>query len=226
MASHLLDGYLLLREKQALLEPMLFDRKVVASRGSGRSKREFNTLKHTLFLGCIQDVANLCADKDQRAPSIANIAKTLLDTKIRNELRDKFSSWVIPFAGGEADAFTAEQLRKIESREQMDRRIRFDQLYTEFLQCSGNLGTSPLLHAFRDVRDKVSAHTEIRPLGDRYAPLDISTLGIHWGDIGRIISEMQRPVALSGLLVRNASFAWDALDTLLRISSTDFWQDG
>src|SRR5207342_1574484 len=93
IASHVLDGYLLLREKVALLEPMLFDPAVVDSMGKGTSGRGFNTLKHTLFLGCIQDIANLCLDADPRAPSILNIARALNDSPIQRDLRAKFADW-------------------------------------------------------------------------------------------------------------------------------------
>lgn len=225
LASHLLDGFLQLREKYELLEPMLFDRAVIDARGSGVSARGFNTLKHTLFLGCAQDIANLALDWDKRAPSICNILRALADEPIREELRERFAVWVIPSVEEETDPLIAEAIQRIEQREQLQRRSQFDDLHAEFISRWATLSATHVLAAFRELRDKVSAHTEIRQVADKYVPIDIGALGIKWGDIKATIEAMERLVELCGLLVRNASFAWDSLDSQLKKSSKGFWHD-
>ena len=72
LASHLLDGFLALRERYALLEPMLFDSNVTANRGSGKQARGFSTLRHSLFLACVQDIAKLTTDADPKTPSVVS----------------------------------------------------------------------------------------------------------------------------------------------------------
>ena len=48
-ANHLLDAFIELREKYALLEPMLISEMVQKERGSGRQARGFEILKYSLF---------------------------------------------------------------------------------------------------------------------------------------------------------------------------------
>ena len=117
LASHLLDGFLLLRNKYSILEPMLFDPKVVGARGSGKAAHGFSQLKHALFLSCAQDIANLSSDRDRRAPSIFNIVSGLDDSPIRNELREKFAVWALPEPNTYSDPLIVEALMRMEHRE-------------------------------------------------------------------------------------------------------------
>ncbi|WP_420008955.1 hypothetical protein [Xanthomonas sacchari] len=223
IASHLLDGYLLLREKVALLEPMLFDQNVVTRHGQGFAGRGFNTLRHTLFLSCVQDIAKLCKDADARSPSIYNVVRTLRDGAICKELRNNFSVWAPPPAEPETDPLILEALHRINLSEQAQRKEQFDELHVELESRWEELNQSAVLGAFRQVRDRVTAHTEIRQVADQYAPVDISSLGIRWNQIGETARRMERLVELCGLLVRNASFAWEALDFQLSRTSSGFW---
>ena len=68
-AAHLLDAFIQLRERYALLEPMLFG-ETVSKGGSGKQGRGFSILKHSLFLSCSQDIAKLTLDDDNRTPSL------------------------------------------------------------------------------------------------------------------------------------------------------------
>ena len=86
LSGHLLDGFLALRERYALLDPMLFNQSVAAARGSGMQSRGFLALRQTLFFACAQDIANLTADTDARAPSIPNITKALRDDALVAQL--------------------------------------------------------------------------------------------------------------------------------------------
>ena len=226
LASHLLDGFLLLREKYAFLEPMLFDRRVIDVRGSGTSARGFHSLKHTLFLSCAQDIANLALDADRRAPSILNVLAALQDGPIRNELRERFAMWKMPKPASYSDPFIIEALARIEQREEAQRRAQFDELLHELQSSWATLSGSTTIERFRQIRDKVSAHMEIRQVADTYAPIDIATIGLKWGDILQTINPMQRLVELCGLLVRNATFAWDSLESQLAASSAGFWNVG
>lgn len=207
LSSHLLDGFLQLREKYELLEPMLFDQNLVAERGSGKPARGFSTLRHTLFIGCIQDIAKCCLDTDRRTPSISNIVKALADDRIRAELALNFSVWDIPVSDDYTDPIIIEALQRIEHRKQAQRRQQFEELSAELFSRWDVLRNKPEIQAFLTVRDRISAHTEIRQVADKYVAIDIGELGIKWGDIRSTISDMQRLIELCGLLVRNTSFA-------------------
>jgi len=80
------------------------------------------------------------------------------------------------------------------------------------------------MKGFLTIRDKISAHTEVRYVADKYQFVDIASLGIKWGDMRADIETMQRLVELVGLLIRNAGFAWDMLDEQLETASAAFWE--
>lgn len=102
-ASHLLDAFIRLRERYAILEPMLFDQEVVKVHGSGKQAHGFNILRHSLFLSCSQDIAKLSLDSDERTPSVRNIVAKLQDSELCKVLEDRYAIWVIPSAEDETD---------------------------------------------------------------------------------------------------------------------------
>ena len=127
-ASHLLDGFLRLRERYAFLDPMLFSEEVANRRGSGRQARGFITLRHSLFLSCAQDIAKLALDKDPRTPSIRNLIESVQVQSTADELRDRFAVWVLPSIEVETDPEIIAALERIELGEQKARRLQFDNI--------------------------------------------------------------------------------------------------
>ena len=75
--EQLLDLFLELKENYAFLEPMLFDRDVVSTYGSGDKARGFNAIKFSLFYTCAQDLAKLAFDRYPQTPSIAKLVQAL-----------------------------------------------------------------------------------------------------------------------------------------------------
>lgn len=222
-AAHLLDAFIQLRERYAMLEPMLFSKTITHERGSGQQARGFSVLKHSLFLSCAQDIAKLTLDDDERTPSLSNLVRALTDETVQTVLRERFAIWKTPSIEEETEPEIIEALRRMEQREEAERRNQFDQLYCEATEIWAQLSTSKTLKAFRTVRDKVSAHTEVRFAIDKYQFVDVGTLGIKWGDLRATIERMQRLVEIVGLLIRNAGFAWDMLDDQLSKASEGFW---
>lgn len=225
-ASHLLDAFIQLRQRYSILDPMLFDKAVVEAYGSGRKAQGFSVLKHSLFLSCAQDIAKLTLDDDARTPSLSNNIEALTDDAFRNTLRERFAIWKIHLAEDEKDPEILEALRRMELREEAQRRTQFDELYCEATTLWASLSTSPTIKSFKTIRDRVSAHTEVRLIADKYQFVDIGTLGIKWSDIKTTIEQMQRLVEIIGLLIRNAGFAWDSLDDQLKRASEGFWGAG
>lgn len=222
-ASHLLDGMIYLRERYAILEPMLADRDVQHNFGSGSRRRGFDVLRYSLVLACIQDIAKFTTDKDARTPSVHNIVRGLDDDTLR-QLRDEFADWNFPIPAEYADdREILAALKRIDAREESERREQFDSLYADMRSRWMALEASPTLRSFRTVRDKVSAHTEIKYVADKYQPVRIEDLGITRADLSTVINDLQEIVELLGLIVRNAGFAWDMLDEQLSRASRDFW---
>jgi len=221
-SSHLLDGFLGLREKYAMLEPMLFDIEVVTEHGSNQRKRGFTILRNTLFLSCVQDIAKLSLDSDNNAPSIKNIIKALESEVLRLELRKQFASWKMPSIG-ENDPAIIENLQKLELQKEEQRRTEFDTNYSQLLGLWNQLAASSILDAFRIIRNKLSAHMDIHYVDGSYKLLDISTFGVNWNNLRESIAALQEIVELLGLLIRNSGFAWDDLDTQLVKTGASFW---
>lgn len=138
---------------------MLFDQNVVTRHGQGFAGRGFNTLRHTLFLSCVQDIAKICKDADARSPSIYNVVRTLRDGAICKELRNNFSVWAPPPAEPETDPLILEALHRINLSEQAQRKEQFDELHVELESRWEELNQSAVLGAFRQVRDRVTAHS-------------------------------------------------------------------
>lgn len=222
-ANHLLDAFIELREKYALLEPMLISEMVQKERGSGRQARGFEILKYSLFLSCSQDIAKLVMDADGRTPSLSNLVRFLADEDIRIALRNAFSEWRVHVSEEEVDPAIFAALRRMEEQEVAERIKEFDAHYCEAMTLWAKLSTNPVIKGFRTIRDKVSAHTEVRFRVDQYQRIDIGSLGIKWGDLGIMIDDMQKLVGLMTLLIRNTSFLWDTLDSHLSQASQGFW---
>lgn len=222
-ASHLLDAFICLRERYSLLEPMLFHREVPKLRGSGAQARGFLTLRHSLFLSCAQDIAKLSLDNDKRTPSIKNLIAALDETSCVRLLRERFAVWHVPLAEDETDPEVIAALKRIELREANERRSQFDEILGRARNAWATLSRSAYMAGFLTIRDKVSAHTEVQHLADKYQFVDIGALGIKWSDMGDAIVLMQRLVEDIGLLIRNAGFAWDMLDDQLSKASNAFW---
>lgn len=222
-AVHLLDTFIGLREKYAMLEPMLFDPDINKNRGSREQARGFRILRNSLFLSCAQDIAKLSLDWDKRTPSIRNIVGAFEDAALVAELEERYAVWVTPSATEATDPEIAEILRRMEERERSERREQFREHMTELWILWNELSSSPVMVGFTTVRDKVSAHTEVRFSADKYQLVDIGSLGIKWRDLRLSIEAIQRLVELIGMIVRNTGFAWDSLDHQLSMASKKFW---
>lgn len=223
LASHLLDQFLGLRQRYALLEPMLYDKAVISQRGSGKQARGFAALKHSLFMSCVQEISKLAADRDSRTPSLVNIVAQLEEPSLLRALRNRYVEWVVPSIEKEDDPLIVEALERMESREQAERLTQFELHVAELREIRSALLASPAIAAFQTVRDKLTAHTEVQLVADKYQLVDIGALGIKWGDLKKSLAELQRAVELVGFVVRNAGFAWESFEGQLEGLGRGFW---
>lgn len=222
-AGHLLDAFLQLRQRYALLHPMLFLEDVPKTRGSGKQQRGFIALRFSLFLSCTQDIANLSFDEDHRTPSIKNLLSKLDDQLLCLELRENYSQRHNLSVESETDPLVVGALNEINKREEIERLVQFDQTLIETRSLWHEFKGSPYLKAIQTIRDKVAAHTEIQFVSGNYQLVDISSLGLKWSEIQTVINKMQHLVENLGLLIRGASFAWKHFDKQIAQASIDFW---
>ncbi|MGJ8670077.1 MAG: hypothetical protein ACSHXK_11365 [Oceanococcus sp.] len=222
-SSMLLDAFIGLREKYAILGPMLFDQTVVQARGSGMQNHGFSILKNSLFFACSQDIANICCDSHKRVTSIKKLVAELENDDLRTSLCKKYSDRGEAIISGENDPAIIDIIRKSEQREIEHRHADFNARYEAMLQLWNGLEGSDVLEAFRTIRDKASAHIEVRFHEEEYRLIDIGALGLKWGDLRKTIESVQVLVASLDLLIRNSSFAWGMLDEQLLEAASSFW---
>lgn len=222
--SHLLTALLQLRERYAMLHPMLFDERVPKQYGSYKQARGFAILKSSLFLSCCQDIAKLTIDSSTNAPSLKRSVEGLMDSGMLAKCKARYIEDRPIFDGDDKpEPDLVEVYWSIHASEREARSKEFDSKYVQLLTAWEAFSNSPLSNSFRVVRDKVTAHTELK--GDDYKPIDISTLGIKWGNLKTVISEMQVIVELLNNLIRDAGFAWESFDGMVEKAALGFWSD-
>lgn len=222
-AEHLLDGFISLNETYAMLHPMLFDQAVAKEYGSNSRYRGYSILKNSLFFACCQGLAKLSLDASDRAPSVKRFSDALDDPTLVRELKRDYAEYVTPDVGY-FDPQELEALEYINKAEQEAREKEFD-LNLQALRAQLVLiSSSPTFSAFKTIRDKVSAHTDVQLLDGEYKLVDIGSLEVKWKDIRESINELQKAVELIGIVVRGVSFAWDSLEKNLERAATDFWR--
>lgn len=222
-ASHLLTAFIQLRERYALLHPMLFTPHVPVQYGSYRQARGFAILKNSLFLSCCQDIAKLSTDNFDKTPSIKKLLASLEDDSLRAECRAEYCIERSALTDPDYGPGIVEALKGMAREEARRRGTEFDAKYLDAQAKWSALSISPTLQGFRTIRDKVSAHTEVRFVAEEYQLVDIGALGIKWGDLKTTIGQMQELVEVIGLLIRCSSFAWQSLDQMLAKAGNDFW---
>lgn len=224
LSGHMLDSYLTLCERSAMLQPLLFDPGVVECYGSGLRSRGFHALRTSLFMSCIQDIAKLVSDKDEKAPSLRNFVTALTSDVLVQQLRDRYAQRVAPLSTEETEPELLEALRLLDTHEEAERRVEFDSHLHELRDWWSMNECSKTVQACRVIRDKVTAHTEIKYVLDRYVTVDITALDLKWSDIKNFTLELRRPVAAIGVLIRCSGFAWDMLDEQLPTAAKNFWR--
>ncbi|MBX9848696.1 MAG: hypothetical protein K2X64_05340 [Rhodocyclaceae bacterium] len=222
-SEHLLDAFLGLSEKYALLHPMLFDADVVKTYGTGPKSRGFQRIKTTLFLSCSLELATLAFDSYEGSVSLASIINALGEAKLLSRLRSDYVDAITPHICEEMSTFELECLELLNQAEAEARAREFDLAYERLLHVWSGISKSTTFGNLQTIRNKVAAHTHLYLEGNKYKPLDISKLGVKWQEIEPAISELQEAVENVGIVVRGASFAWDSLHKNLERTVHGFW---
>lgn len=221
-ASHVLDAFVGLKARYAILDPLLFDKDVVQRWGRGHRAEGFHYLANALLHSCILDVSNIALDGDRRTPSIRNLVGALEDQTLVATLRQEYAVWNL-VASSDAELDVLPLLQAAERREESERRKQFDQLLDQLRSRWADFTRSPRLTAFLTMRDKLIAHRELAFVDGKYKALDASAMGLKFGDLKSVIGELQAFVDLVTLLFRNASFDFEMLETQVRRYGEHFW---
>jgi hypothetical protein len=222
-AEHLLDLFIGLRGTYAMLEPLLFDRDVVARWGSGKRAHGFNLLTLNLLHSCVLGIAKIALDNDARTPSVWKLVSSLDHRALVEELREEYALWhLAPTSGEEPEVI--DLVQRAERREEAERRVQFNGLVAETRLKWLELQESKALASFVTMRDKLIAHSELLHDGTKYRAVDVRSLGLKFGDLRSVIDALQTLVDRLTLIYRRASFAFDGLDKQLKGARDHFWQ--
>ena len=175
-------------------------------------------------MSCVQDIAKLVSDKDDKAPSLRNFVAALNSDVLVQQLRDRYAQRVAPLATEESDPELLDALKLLGAQEETERRVEFDSHLRELRDWWSKNECSKTVQACRVIRDKVTAHTEIKYVLDRYVTVDIAALDLKWSDVKNFTLELRTPVAAIGILIRCAGFAWEMLDEQLHTAAKNFWR--
>ena len=170
---HVTNAYRGLEEKYALLDPMLFDKALVQK----HKNRGFEVLRQALFFACVVDIVNIvCKKGGNKTPSIEGVASIFCN----EEILKYFHCEIVNH-----EAF----VRYPSMQEKQSQKFWENMGATKAkIDC---LLHSSQMEAFETIRDKRIAHLELKKVGGDYELLDISTLGLKWGDIKSVLSEIQ-----------------------------------
>ena len=222
-AEHLLDLFIALREKYAMLRPLAFDEDLAERVGKGPRARGHLILRNSLLQSCVQDLVKLALDKDPRTPSVRNLMKALSKSEVRDLLLEDYAVPPTPLHVGDGDPLPDEVLAEWQAREKGRLTKEFAETWSELSSQWPRLAESERLEGFKKWRDKLIAHAELHHVDGKYRPTDLSSLGLKWGDVGDVLGELQQMICNVNVLARSTSFAWDMLDQQLDEASAGFW---
>jgi len=221
-SEHLLDAFLGLFQKTIVFLPMVENSQVQSQYTVGPKAEGFMVLRFALFSSCAQDVIKLTIDNDKRTPSVTNIMTILMDERIRHELRKRYSVWTLPRESG--SQINEEDLVNFERKEQSRLAGEFDQTFSDLKKAWDDFNAQPWITGLRILRDKNTAHLEIRKTEEGYKPVAIESLDLKWGDLGEAVRRLEELVLKVNLIARQAGFAIESAKTQFDRTSKEFWR--
>jgi AbiU2 len=122
--DHVLGLYLLLAEKYALIDPMFFGKRVVRRFGCAERARGFDLIRKSVYFACLQDLANICFDKQDKTPSICKLVEKLKSHEVQEMLRHNYSQY--PINTQNSDPNIRVSLQKYRKQREVKLAKRFD----------------------------------------------------------------------------------------------------
>jgi len=221
-AEHLLDLFIALSERHAMLKPLAFDKALAERVGLGAPGRGQVILQNALLQHCVMDVVKLTVDSADRTPSVANIMLSLADEALRAKLREEYSVVPPPIVAG-TDPLPADLVAEMAEVDRAELQARFDATWERLSNRWAALEGDGRLDGFKTWRDKLIAHSDLHHSHGEYQLTDLSALGLKWGDLGDLITHLREVISDIQTLTRAAGFAWEMLDEQLQAAADGFW---
>lgn len=190
------------------LRPMLDNRDLLDRIGKEAKGVGFRRLRDWLYWGLVHELAKICADKDPRSPSIANLAEKLKNTELRKQLEAKCVK---------------------NNRELGEEPVRasFHDAYKDFQRRAEEMLSSDSVGGYKQIRDKLISHNELRLSPESrtgYDFFDVKGAKLKYGDERKLLETLQLLVDHLLLIVRNVDFSWDTFFRNEEKATRDFWE--
>lgn len=216
----LLTEFFQLKERYALLHPMLFDNRVEFQHDVLKRRRGFNTLQRSLFLSCCLDIYKLTVDKSGQV-CIAKCIADLDDGKLTRALRAHYVKVELEAYEGADDPVIAALDRSFAPDRAIKFGLDFDERRERMIEAWKLVKDELTFAKCCTVRNNLVAHTELA--GAYFDPIDIRELGIDFNELKPAIDLMQELIEQLGGLIHNSGFAWEQLERIVTSAADDFW---
>lgn len=185
--NHITLAFHGLKEKYHLLEPMLFDKKLAQK----HNNHGFVVIRQSLFFSCVIDIVNI-VKKGNKNPSIQEISDIFDSKEIMKTLHDD----IVYF-----EAFKG--IKRLEEQQSVafQKNVKItSELVKKFLELDKYKSSL-------SIRDKRIAHLELKEKHGEYELLDISTLGLQWGDLKEIIYKLEIIIVNLNIILTGVNIA-------------------
>jgi hypothetical protein len=222
--SNLLNSFVQLRDRYALLHPMLVDERISAHYRGSRQERGYAVLLSTLFLDCCHDLANICFDHHEKTASIRNLTLALNDINLRRYICKQHSSVRLMTEICNAEDWVAAMYKKSAATDAMTYAALFEKRFDEFNVMWAAFQNSPTHQNIKTIRDQITAHTELRRVNGEYRAVDITEQSFEWEHLKPTIETIQTFVTKLSGLIRDADIAWESFERVIN-STAHFWDE-
>jgi len=216
----LLTEFFQLKERYALLHPMLFDNRLEFQHQVLKKRRGFDTLQRSLFLSCCLDIYKLTLDRTSEA-CMSHCIGDLNDGKVLPLLRAHYVNTELSTYEGSSDPVVAAIDRTLAPGRATRFGNDFDERRERTIQAWKQVEDGPLFVKCKMVRHELVAHTKLA--GAYFDPINIRELGIDFKELKPGIDLMQELIEQLGGLIHNTGFAWEQLERTVTTAADDFW---
>lgn len=222
--TNLLNSFVQLRDRYALLHPMLVDERISARYRGSRQERGYAVLLSTLFLDCCHDLANICFDEHDKTASIRNLIIAFNDINLRRYIYKQHSSARLMTEICGAEDWVAAVYNKSAATDAMEHAALFEKRFHEFTVEWTAFENSPTHKNIKTIRDKITAHTELRRVNGQYRAVEITEQSFEWEHLKPTIETIQTFVTKLTGLIMDADIAWESFDRVIN-STGHFWDE-
>lgn len=216
----LLTEFLQLKERYALLHPMLFDSRIELQHHASGKRRGFDTLQRSLFLSCCLDIYKLTLDESSQA-SMTRCIHDLKNPKLVPLIKAQYVKDELKTCTGSDDPVVASIEQALVPERTLKFGHEFDKRRLEVIKAWKQILHGQTFALCKTVRHELVAHTQLGRAA--FEPIDIRKLGIDFNELKPAIDLMQELIEQLGGLINGTGFAWERLDRIVTSAGEDFW---